>query len=537
MSAAALLDELRAALGPAAVLTDDAALGLASGDLFVTGVRPLAVVRPGDGAGVAAALVAAANHGHAVIPRGGGLSYTGGYTPPHGRTISFDLSAMNRVLAVAAEDMTVTVQAGTTWRDIDLALRPRGLRLPFFGTFSGAGATVGGGLSHGALFFGSARYGPAAEQVLGLEVALADGRLLRTGTQAVRAAPKPYLRSYGPDLTGLFVHDGGAFGIKTEASFRLIQGPRAEDCASFAFASLPAAAAALSAVARAELAEEVYVLDPATTGATDLETGAALRTGLRLLRGAGGVGGALRLMADVARGGQRPIPPGAWSLHLVAAGRSSAAVAADLAAARAIARDHGGTAVAATIPRATRADLFASLDGVLDTDGRRWAAVNAKVAHGDAQALLAAFDALIVRHRPAMAALGVSVTQLVSAVGNHCFSYEVVFHWPDSWQPLHRAAASAAYLAARVEPVASPAARALVDELHAATIALFRARGAASNQLGRCYPFLDVLEPATATLLGDLKKLLDPRGMMNPGVLGFAAPAADGTSPPDPPSD
>src|SRR5690606_2226725 len=165
-------------------------------DLWTTGGTPAAVVRPADAAGVSTAIRVAASHGHALIPRGGGLSYTGGYVPPHGRTVCVDLGAMNKVIRIAAEDLTVTAEAGATWRDLDETLRPHGLRLPFFGTFSGAAATVGGGLSHGAVFFGSARYGSAADQVLGLEIALADGRLLRTGREAVTAVRHPLLRGY-----------------------------------------------------------------------------------------------------------------------------------------------------------------------------------------------------------------------------------------------------------------------------------------------------------------------------------------------------
>jgi len=522
----ALLTTLRSALGEAAVLTDAASLALAGSDLWAGGALPAAVVRPADADGVAAALRAAAAHGHAVLPRGGGLSYTGGYSVPRGPAIVIDLSALNRVLRVAAEDLTVTVQAGATWRDIHRALAPHGLRLPFFGTFSGAAATVGGGLSHGALFFGSARYGSAADQVLGLEVVLADGSRLRTGREAVQASGQPLLRGYGPDLTGLFLHDGGAFGIKTQASFPLIPAPAAEGFASFAFPDLPAAAAALSAVARAGIAEEAYVLDPATTGDTAQPAGTALRTGLRLLREARRQGQLLALLGDLRRGGQRPIPAGAWSLHLAAAGRNRAAVSADLAEARQLAMSHGGRPVAATIPRVARADLFSSLDAVLGAKGQRWAALNAKVAHSEAPALMQGFAGLLTRHEQALYAHGVTVTRLCSALGRQAFSFETVFHWRDAWLPLHRAALSPGRRAALAEPPDNPAARALVSQLREETMALFAAHGAVSNQLGRSYPFLDLLEPATAALLRDLKARLDPQGRMNPGVLGL------GQSPP-----
>jgi FAD/FMN-containing dehydrogenase len=521
MSTTTVIDALRARLGDGTVRDDPSTLALMASDLWDAGALPAAVVQPRDTAAVAAAVEIAATHGHAVIPRGGGLSYTGGYQAPHERCICLDLSAMNRVLRIAPEDLTITVEAGATWRDIHAALQPHGLRLPFFGTSSGAGATVGGGLSHGALFFGSARYGSAADQVLGLELVLADGRRLHTGREAVVASSAPLVRTYGPDLTGLFLHDGGAFGIKTRASFRVIETPAAEGYASFAFANLAPAAAALSAVARAGIAEDAYVLDPAVTGATDLPVPAALGALVTLLRQSRGPAGALRALFDVARGGQRPVPAGAWSLHLVAAARDRGTVVSDLALARRIALKHGGQPVAATIPRVTRAAPFGSLDGVLGISGQRWVALNAKVNHSEGPALLAGFEAVQARHAPAMAQHGVSITRLVSAMGPLAFSFETVFHWRDAWVPLHRASLSAARRAALVEPPENLPARALVAQLREDTLELFRAHGATSNQIGRTYPFLELLEPATANLLRTLKAQLDPCGLMNPGALGL----------------
>ena len=125
------------------------------------------------------------------------------------------------------------------------------------------------------------------------------------------------------------------------------------------------------------------------------------------------------------------------------------------------------------------------------------------------------------RHPERVARLGVSVTRLCSALGSLAFSFECVFHWSDAWLPLHRAAPDPAWLAGLVEPPPNPAARALVAELRASTVAFFRELGAASNQIGRTYPFIEALQPATATLLRQLKTQLDPKGLMNPGVLGL----------------
>ena len=517
-----LLDALRGAVGEDAVRTDEAALALAASDLYASGARPIAVVRPADSRGVAAAIEAATRRGCAVLPRGGGLSYTAGYTPPTHEAITLDLGGLNRILAIEPDDLYVTTQAGVTWRQLHEALRPLDLRLPFFGTFSGAGATVGGGLSHGALFFGSARYGSAADNALGLEVALADGTLLRSGLAALARPTKPVLRSFGPDLTGLLTHDGGAFGVKTEATLRLIRAPAHTGYLSFLFTDLPTAAASLSAIARADVAEDIYILDAASVAAATQVSRAEMARSLRsVLRAARGPWQAARALASLARGGTRPLPDAGWTVHVVAAGRSSRAVADDLAIARRLAATLGGTELAPTVPRVARADLFANLNGVLDRDGRRWAALNAKVAHSDARAVIEGFDRLVAPQAAAMARLGVSVTRLCSALGSLAFSFECVFHWSDAWLPLHRAAPDPAWLAGLVEPPPNPAARALVAELRASTVAFFRELGAASNQIGRTYPFIEALQPATATLLRQLKTQLDPKGLMNPGVLGL----------------
>lgn len=516
-----LLAALESAAGKGSVLTDMEARRLAAADLHVTGALPAAVVRPQDRDTLAAAVAAATSRGYAVLPRGGGLSYTGGYAPPTDRSVTFDLSALDRIIHISEQDMVMTVEAGVTWRQIAAALKPRGLRLPFFGTFSGAGATVGGGLSHGALFFGSARYGAAAEMVLGLEVVLADGRILRTGQGALAVGAKPFLRSFGPDLTGLFTHDGGAFGIKTAASLRLIEAPRHEDYLSFAFADLAHAADALSAIARADLTEEIYVLDPVSTGAIAADGGEKLRTALSVARRAGGPLRAASALLSLARGGTQFIPPGHYSLHMTAAGRSAAAVRHDLRRAARIAADFGGRSVAPTIPRVARATLFQDLNAVLGADGSRWAALNAKVAHSDARDLIAAFDAMIAPYLSEMAAHGVWLTRLASALANHAFSFEPVFHWKDSWQPLHRRAPEPAFLQKMTEPEANPAARKLVDQLRLETVQLFRKLGAASNQIGRTYPYLEALSPVPAELLKGIKAILDPGRLMNPGVIGL----------------
>jgi FAD/FMN-containing dehydrogenase len=522
MSEAALVADLKRIAGDSAVRTDDEALALVASDVHETGCRPAAVVRPVSSEQMAQCVAAATGAGYAIAPRGGGLSYTAGYIPGSSRTICMDTGGLDRIVDISPEDMTITVQAGVTWKQIFDALKPLNLRLPFFGTFSGKGATVGGGLSHGALFFGSARYGSAAENVLGLEVACADGSLLSTGQAALEVQSKPFLRSFGPDLTGLFVHDGGTLGVKTAASFRLIVCPPAEAFASFSFADFETASAVLSQIAREELAEEVYILDPASTDHLDVGMAAKLRTARAVAGVARGPVKALKSLLGMLAGGSDFIPKGHYSLHLTAAGRSEAGIRTDLARAHEMARKAGGKVVAATIPMVVRAELFANLNGVLGPEGGRWAALNAKVAHSDAIKLITAFDETMAPYREAMTQNGVSITRLASALSNHSFSFEPVFHWADEWLPIHRVSADPDFLSRFEEPQANPVARELVNRLRAETVELFRRHGVASNQIGRTYPYLSALSEKPSALLVALKRHLDPAGLMNPGVLGFS---------------
>ncbi|MCC5860656.1 MAG: FAD-binding oxidoreductase [Gammaproteobacteria bacterium] len=524
-----LVERLRRLLGDGAVETGREQREACSADVYGRGVTCAAVIRCGDAGILAEAVRLVTASGCHVVPRGAGLSYTGGYLPVAEHSVIVDLAPMNRILDINPEDMTLTAEAGVTWAQIHQALQPLGLRLPFFGTFSGARATVGGGLSNGALFFGTARYGTAADAVLGLEVLLADGTRLRTGQAGFRQASKGFYRTCGPDLTGLFLHDAGALGVKLQATFRLIEAPAATGFASFAFADRGAAARALSAIARAGLAEDAYVFDPQTTarnmaGTSTRQALATLRSVARGQGGGGGLGERLRGLAAALRMaavGRRAVPSGAWSLHVVCAGASLAALRADLVRCRRLAGAEGGREIADSVPRAVRASLFPNLNAILGPNGERWAATNAKVAHSDAAAMLAAVDATLEPWQAGMAEHGISTSLVLIAIANHAFSVEPVLHWRDEWLPIHRQTAEPDHLAQLDTPSADPAARAMVGEIRAALVGLFAQHGAASNQLGKLYPYMEALEPATADLVAGLKQLVDPGGAMNPGVLGL----------------
>jgi FAD/FMN-containing dehydrogenase len=522
-----LIAALEGCLGSGRVVLDLDERIACSTDVYSAGATCAAVLRPADRAATAEAVGIATRAGYAVVARGGGLTYTGGYTPPHERTFVLDLQGLNRILELSAENMYVTAEAGVTWKQLYVALEAQGLRLPCFGTHSGAGATVGGGLSNGALFFGSARHGTVADSLLSLEVALADGSVVHTGQAGLQGA-KPFYRTYGPDLTGPFVHDGGTLGVKLAATFRVIRMPEVLGHASFAFPDIESAARATSEIARTGAAEDAYVFDPATTrknlAAADLAQAARTLSGL--LRSQGWLKG----LADGARlavAGRNFGAENVYSLHVTCAARNRASLEADLEACRAAATACGGTPLPDSIPLAVRSSLFPPLNGVLGPDGERWAALNAKVAHSDALSLVRDAEAILARHEDEFARHGVSISRLLIALSNHSFSYEPVFHWRDEWLPVHRRVAEPAHLAKLQEPKADPAARALVHRVRGELVDLFATRGVASNQIARTYRYYECLQPGTARVLDALKTALDPDRRMNPGALGLPAADAD----------
>jgi D-lactate dehydrogenase (cytochrome) len=301
----------------------DSALDQHASDLsYHPAHRPDVVVYPTSAAEVAAVLAYADAAGVPVVPFGAGTSLEGHVIPLHGG-ISLDLTRMTRIVALRPDDLTVTVEPGVTRSQLEAAAGPHGLWFP---VDPGADATLGGMAATNASGTTTVRYGGMRAHVLELEVVLADGRTVRTGTRAVKS-------SAGYNLTNLFIGSEGTLGVITELTLRLHPIPDHIVVARAAFPSVEAACrAAASLIGVGVLVTRCELLDATTIAALNAFAGTSF-----------------------------PESP----YLFVEFGGAEAAVAGDLVTTREIAEDEGATAFESESDPTARAQMWSARHNAL----------------------------------------------------------------------------------------------------------------------------------------------------------------------------
>jgi D-lactate dehydrogenase (cytochrome) len=226
---------------------------------------PDAVVFPASREEVAGVLSFASRCGIPVVPYGEGSSLEGHTIPTRGG-ISLDLSLMSEVLEVRPDDFIARVQPGVTHGELNCVLREHGL---FFPVDPGWDASIGGMAATNASGTNAVRYGAMRDRVLGLEVVLADGTVMRTGGMAMKS-------SAGYNLTGLFVGSEGTLGVFTELILRLQPVPEHVLAARAIFPDIESAGRAAVAVIRAGVpVGRVELVDARTIRAVNAYKGTA----------------------------------------------------------------------------------------------------------------------------------------------------------------------------------------------------------------------------------------------------------------------
>ena len=503
--------DLKEVVGPRYVSAARKDLAYYGTDLSLNEVAQADLVVQPSTTGEVAAIVRLANENSLpVYPRGGGLSYTLGYTPVTPGGILLDTSRLNTITEVDTDSMSITAQAGCTWLDLHKALKERGLRMAFWGPLSGEGSTLGGCISNNVVWYGSGKYGTVGDSLLGLEIVTPTGDVIRTGSGA-HVDGWRHFRYYGPDLTGMFVGDCGAFGIKTEATLELIPEPYGHQSMSFDFPTLGDLLAGMAGIARSRLATEVFYL-------SSKRLDSLIKAGYGFLAGATEV------------------------LHASTEGLDAAVVEAGANAIRNIVQQHGGRELEGELAGKWRDEPYMGFVGgitasLVSVNGEVWAPVHGIVPFAAALEITEKVDKLAETYAEAFEREHVYHYHLMCAVKGQLL-VETNIMWPDELDPLRRAyvldprnvkmlgkvpsgmAIKALFKGMTRRRGRFDEARKVASDFRSEVAWIYQDHGSVNFQIGRYYDFAGHVSATYSDYVRSLKRSLDPNGVMNPGVLG-----------------
>ena len=500
-------------IGNENVITDKAQRAIFARDIMEWNAPlPEIILRPANTQEVSACAVIASRQGAFIAPRGGGLSYTRGYVPSSEKTVVLDLTRLNQILEFNAEDRFVTVGAGCTWKQLTDTLKSNNLRTTMTGPISGIYSTIGGAASQ--------NIPGSMEGIIGLEIVLADGQIVQTGSGAVTRANSRFFRNYGPDLTGLFLGDSGAYAIKTRVTMQLQQIPEGVSFASYAFDSLTNMARAMADIARLGVASKTLGMDPLKNKMSkDVSLGEGLDTLQKIAFDSGSLSKGLKDAVRVATAGREMLVHVPWSLHLTVEGFDQSAADRAMKSAATSCRTHGGKSIEPTVPLALRAKPY-SIRGFLGMDGERWVPVHGVFPLSRTDEIVNAVETFFSDRRIRLDRNRISHS-FISSTNGPFWLLEPMFYWHDEITDFHLNYLEPKKRKKFAGRKANELARAEVVELRSELRDLFFELGSVTAQIGKYYNFAEAIEPESYKILSEIKQILDPENRLNPGNLGW----------------
>jgi glycolate oxidase len=259
-----LFSKLQRLLPAGEISLDPAVLEKHAGDKWFASHLPAAVALPRSTRSVSALLHFANENRIAVTPRGAGFGYVGGCVPARGG-LALSLMRMNRIKEIHAQDFVAVVQPGVITQDLQETVQRRGLFYPP-DPASRADCSIGGNIATNAGGPRCLKYGVTRDYLLGVEVVLADGTILRLGSRT-------HKNKTGFDLARLFCGSEGLLGVVTEATLKLLPLPPHRACLAVGFASMKDAARTIHSIfAAGFLPSALEIADAFTLAAAQRRT-------------------------------------------------------------------------------------------------------------------------------------------------------------------------------------------------------------------------------------------------------------------------
>ncbi|GAB2693389.1 FAD-binding oxidoreductase [Aliiglaciecola aliphaticivorans] len=482
---------------------------------------PDAVVRPSTVEQLQQLVAFTHEQGIRVTIRGGGASYTDGYLPPIKGVVIIDLSLLNKIVEINEMDGFVTVEAGVTWAALKEELGKRNLRTPFWGPFSGMKATVGGSVSQNTISHGSGLYGISAQSVQSVDIVLGDGSLLQTGSASTGASP--FMRHFGPDLTGLFTGDCGALGIKARITLPLIKCRPAHRVISFAFPDFNSMHESMRRISLERLEDTHFALDGALSQgqiARQDSAGQTMKIALSILTSSPSYLAGIKQLIKSAFSARKVISSSPYMTHYIVEGTHDAEVKSRLHRIRELTSDLGSE-IPATVPAIVRGMPFAPFFNTLGPAGERWVPLHAIIPHSKVAKFHQELEQFYGQRSADMQRLGIWHGGMFATVASSGFLYEIALYWPDEITAYHRKVVPQDYLANLPKHPANLEAREYIQQLKEDIVALYIKHDGTNFQLGKAYPYASRVSPQTLNLIKNIKQVTDPKNKLSPGTLGI----------------